>query len=123
MNNRGKLLLAAVFLPVVILMVSCSSDSNPTDSGNNDGNTSANSVAISNFAFSPTSLTVKVGTKVTWTNNDNAQHNVTSDDGGFESSGNLSKGQTYLVTFSTAGSYPYHCSIHPSMTGTIVVTE
>lgn len=80
-------------------------------------------VTIQNFAFSPATLTVKPGTTVTWTNQDSASHTVVSADGApaaFQS-GTLATGSTYQFTFATAGTYPYHCSIHPSMTGTIVV--
>ncbi|GHO45094.1 cupredoxin domain-containing protein [Ktedonospora formicarum] len=78
------------------------------------------SVSIAQFAFAPESLTVKVGTKVTWTNNDSATHTVTSDQGAFDS-GALAPGSKFSFTFSKAGTYTYHCSIHPSMTATIVV--
>lgn len=81
----------------------------------------ANSVAIQNMAFNPTTLTVPVGTTVTWKNLDSTSHHVVSDTGAFDS-GVLSNGQSYSFTFNQAGSFPYHCSIHPSMTGTIVVT-
>lgn len=79
-----------------------------------------NSVAIANFAFSPASLTVKVGTKVTWTNNDSAAHTVTADQGAFDS-GTLSPGGSYSFTFTKAGTYTYKCSFHAQMTATIVV--
>lgn len=78
-----------------------------------------NSISIANFAFSPQSLTVKVGTGVTWTNNDSVTHTVTADGGAFNQM--LSPGNTFHFTFLKAGTYSYHCSIHPSMTATIVV--
>ncbi len=81
---------------------------------------SGNSVSISGFAFSPASLTVSVGTTVTWTNNDSTTHTVTSDSGAF-SSGNLANGKTYSYKFTTAGTYAYHCSIHSYMKGTVIV--
>lgn len=77
-------------------------------------------VTISNFAFSPATLTVHKGTTVTWTNDDSAPHTVTGNNGGPASSP-LSQGKTYSYTFNTVGSFPYHCSIHPSMTATITV--
>jgi plastocyanin len=80
------------------------------------------SVLIQNFAFAATTLTVKKGTVVTWTNNDTAPHTVTGDNGG-PSSGNLSKGQSYSYTFDTVGVFPYHCTIHSNMKGTVIVTE
>ncbi|HKF38519.1 MAG TPA: cupredoxin family copper-binding protein, partial [Ktedonobacteraceae bacterium] len=81
---------------------------------------SGNSVSIANFAFSPTSLTVKVGTKVSWTNNDSVTHTVTADKGAFNS-GPLAPGSTFSFTFTKAGTYSYHCNIHASMRATIVV--
>jgi plastocyanin len=83
--------------------------------------TSTNSVIIQNMTFSPSTLTVPVGTTVTWKNLDNVAHHVVSDTGAFDS-GTLNNGQSYNFTFTKAGNYPYHCSIHPSMTGTIIVT-
>jgi len=79
-----------------------------------------NSVTIANFAFSPATLTVKVGTKVTWTNNDSATHTVTALQGAFDS-GDLPTGQSFSFTFTKAGTYNYHCAIHSSMTATIIV--
>lgn len=80
-----------------------------------------NTVIIQNFAFSPNNLTVKAGTTVTWINNDSTTHTVTSDNGAFQSSSNINQGTNYTFTFTKAGTYPYHCSIHPEMKGTIVV--
>ena len=84
-------------------------------------NVPPNTVIIQNFAFSPNNLTVKAGTTVTWINKDSTAHTVTSDSGAFTSSGNLNTGTNYTFTFTKAGTYPYHCSIHPSMTGQIIV--
>lgn len=79
-------------------------------------------INISNNAFSPSSLSVPVGSTVTWKNEDPYAHTVTmSGKGGFDS-GNLDSGKTFSNTFSKAGTYTYICSIHPSMTGTITVT-
>lgn len=77
-------------------------------------------VAISNFAFSPSNLIVKVGSTVTWTNDDSAAHTVVADDGSF-SSGNLDKGATYSYTFSKEGTFAYHCGKHASMLATVMV--
>jgi plastocyanin len=81
---------------------------------------SANSVSISNMTFSPSSLTVTVGTTVTWTNNDGMDHTVTSATGIFDS-GNLAAGGKFTHNFGTVGSFPYKCTIHAGMAGTIVV--
>ena len=81
-----------------------------------------NVVEIKNFAFTPATLTVKVGDKVTWTNQDSASHTATADDNSFNT-GVLTTGQSGSVTFSKAGTYTYHCTIHPGMKGTIVVEQ
>lgn len=79
-------------------------------------------VTIANFSFSPTPLTVKVGSTVTWTNQDSVAHTVTADDGSFESS-HIGGGGTFTQTFAKAGTFAYHCSIHPSMKATITVSS
>ena len=79
--------------------------------------------SIANFAFSPSVITVKKNTKVTWTNNDSVPHTVTSDSGTLLSSTTLNTGDTYSFTFTQTGTYSYHCTIHPMMKGTVVVTE
>ncbi|MCA1669343.1 MAG: cupredoxin family copper-binding protein [Thermomicrobia bacterium] len=81
-------------------------------------------VNIMNFSFQPTPLTIPVGTTVVWTNQDSAPHTVTSDTGVWDSGigSPLQKGATFRFTFTQAGTFPYHCMIHPNMHGTIVVT-
>lgn len=79
-----------------------------------------NAVTIQNFTFSPATLTVKVGDKVTWTNQDSAGHSATADDGSFDT-GVIAQGQSGSNTFTKAGTYTYHCSVHPMMKGTIIV--
>jgi plastocyanin len=80
-------------------------------------------IAIKDFAFTPAILTVAPGTTVTWTNLDGAAHAIASDAGSPLSfaSGSLAQGASYQFTLSQPGTYTYHCSIHPSMKGTIVV--
>jgi len=92
---------------------------NPTPTPTPTTASSGNSVSIISFSFRPKSLTVKVGTKVTWTNQDNVTHTVTADQGAFNSS--VDPGSSFSFTFTKAGSYAYHCMIHPSMMATIVV--
>lgn len=77
-------------------------------------------VDISNFAFNPSTITVQVGDEVVWTNLDAVAHTTTSDTGLWDS-GNLNQGETFRMTFSSPGTFPYHCSIHPFMTGSVVV--
>jgi plastocyanin len=82
------------------------------------------SVTIKNFAFRPASITVKVGSTVIWTNGDRSPHNVISQQsGGPLRSAIMKKGGTYKYTFRKTGRYAYLCTIHPSMTGTVVVTR
>jgi plastocyanin len=73
------------------------------------------------YAFNPASLTISAGTTVVWTNNGQAPHTTTSDTQIWES-GTLNNGQSFSYQFNTPGTYPYHCEIHTSMQGTIVVT-
>jgi plastocyanin len=73
------------------------------------------------MAFSPVSLTVAVGTAVTWTNNDSVAHTVTSDTKVFDSGSITAAVGTYSYTFTVAGTYNYHCTIHPMMTAKIIV--
>jgi amicyanin len=89
--------------------------------GNQSSNQTANSIEIKNFAFSPSTLTIKTGETVTWTNDDSTTHTITSDTGSELGSGSISTGQTYSHTFNTAGTFDYHCSIHTSMKGKVIV--
>lgn len=79
-------------------------------------------VTIQNFAFQPANLQVKVGTTVTWTNQDTAPHTVTFRDGSLTSSGMLQKGGSYTYTFTKVGAFAYYCQVHPYMTAQVVVT-
>lgn len=79
-------------------------------------------VQIVNFAYAPEVLTVAVGTSVRWTNDDTAQHDVVADNRSFGSL-LLSKGQSYQTTFDQPGRFGYFCSLHPGMSGTVVVEE
>src|SRR5688500_3098286 len=76
--------------------------------------------AIANFAFSPNPVNVKVGDSVTCTNGDAADHPVTADDNSCGSD-SLTDGETFSHTFGQAGTFTYHCDIHPSMKGTVQV--
>jgi plastocyanin len=78
-------------------------------------------VKIDNFSFGPGTLTVPVGSTVMWTNRDDIPHTVVSTEGVFKSKV-LDTDEKFSFTFSKAGSYPYFCSIHPKMTGRVVVT-
>lgn len=76
-------------------------------------------VAIVDFAFEPAQVSIAAGSEVTWSHAGRAPHTVTFDDG--TDSGQLDGGDTYSRTFAQAGTYDYHCAIHPTMTGTVTV--
>ena len=96
------------------------SEATTTSAPASGGGTGGTQVVMKGTAFDPNTVTIKVGESVTWTNEDSFNHTVTADNGEFES-GDLAKGGTFSFTFDKAGTYPYHCGIHPSMTGTVVV--
>jgi plastocyanin len=78
-------------------------------------------VTIDNFSFSPNTLTLPAGATVTWTNRDTLPHVVSSADNQFKKSTVLKTGQSFSDTFGTSGTYSYFCSIHPRMTGKIII--
>ena len=84
------------------------------------GSSADNTISIKDMAFAPATLQVAVGTTVTWVNDDTVQHTVTSDTKVFDS-GSIDPGGKFTYTFTQAGTFAFHCSIHSSMTGTITV--
>jgi plastocyanin len=79
-------------------------------------------LSIQNFAFGPARLEVSQGTRLIWTNRDSDPHTVTSDKSVWASDG-LDTGNQFARVFKQAGTFPYHCSIHPFMHGTIIVKK
>ena len=79
-------------------------------------------VAITNYAFKPVSLTVKPGTRITWTNHDATAHTATVDNGSLDT-GTINPGQSKTIDFTKPGTYTYHCAFHAFMTGTIKVVR
>ncbi len=77
-------------------------------------------VKIDNFSFSPATLEIRAGTKVTWTNADDIPHTVVSDEKIFKSKA-LDTDEKFSFTFDKPGTYPYFCSLHPKMTAKVVV--
>lgn len=97
----------------------------PTGTSNANATTVKITGASGNFSFQPASVTIKVGSAVTWVNNSNVPHTSTSDSGSlvtWDSSAISTGGGSYSFTFSKPGTYAYHCSFHPFMHGVIVVT-
>jgi plastocyanin len=127
MPEHPHLVLGIVCTAILILAcmaAGCSSGPTPATPATPSASPgSGNAITIKNFAFDPSSLTVKTGTAVTWTNYDGATHTIVSDTGSPApfSSDSLSPGASYTFTFTQPGTYTYHCSIHPSMKGTITV--
>jgi plastocyanin len=115
-------LTVAVLVGAVVMIGGCASYStpSPTPSSAQTSTASQNTIAMKGLAFNPASLTIVKGAKVTWMNDDSTTHTVTSDTGAFES-GNLSPGNSFTHQFNDAGTFPYHCSIHTFMKGTITV--
>lgn len=74
------------------------------------------------YFFSPSTVTITKGSRVVWVNKSDAPHTVTSDTGAFAGSGTLTTNQTFSMIFNTAGTFTYHCAIHPYMQATIIVT-
>jgi plastocyanin len=114
-----RLLFVAPFA-VALLLVSVASYGLMTPNKADAQTTQA--VTIADFAFSPASLTINVGDTVTWTNQDSATHTATATGGAFDT-GDIVQGASASFTFDTAGTFDYICSIHPQMTGVIIVQE
>lgn len=115
----GPRTVAALAVAAALALGACSNNASPGGSQAAAGGGTA--VSIVDFSFNPATLTVAKGATVTWTNTGSATHTVTADDGSFDS-GNLSGGSNFSHTFSTAGTFTYHCAIHASMKATITVT-
>ncbi len=120
--------LAALVFPIALALAACSGSASQAPGGEPSGAPSSaapsaatgNAVSIADFSFKAPAITVSVGTTVTWTNNDSTSHTVTADDGSFKSDP-LGAGATFSQTFATAGTFAYHCTIHPTMTGSVTV--
>ena len=109
---------AGLAMPVMIAVLLFAGS--PSVAANDQPSAANAEVKIDNFSFAPGTLTVAVGTTVTWTNRDDIPHTVVSTDGVFKSKVRDTD-EKFSYTFSTAGTYPYYCSVHPKMTGKIVV--
>jgi len=123
MKKQYFLRLLVIGVLVVALTIHCSKGSSygsSTNNNNNNTGTNNTTVAMQNMSFSITSLTVKGGTTVTWVNNDYTTHTVTADDKSFDS-GDIASGKSFTKTFSTVGTFPYHCIYHSTMKATVIV--
>lgn len=123
MKTGALLTTCGIVVLCLCVLAGCNSNSYGSYGSNNPPpptNTSPNTVTISNYSFSPATLTVKSGTAVTWQNDDPTTHTSTSDNGVWDT-GNINSSGSKSITFNTAGTYKYHCTYHPMMVGTIVV--
>ena len=128
MKPRHSMSSLVAIAATALLFAGCGGGNNPSASANSSRSSSqaasgasTSAVKISNFKFAPASVTVKRGARVTVTNQDSAAHTATADDGHSFDTGTLADGASQTISVSKPGSYPYHCSIHPFMHGTLVV--
>jgi plastocyanin len=117
--TKNRLWVVGLATPVVIAMLLLLVGS-PSVKANDQPSAANVAVKIDNFVFGPQTITVPVGTTVTWTNSDDIPNTVVSTEGAFKSKV-LDTDEKYSFTFSKAGTFPYFCSIHPKMTGKVVV--
>lgn len=114
--------MAALLVGVMALVLAHTSSSSAGAGSSATVSGKAGSVMISNFKFAPQTVTVKVGTRVTWTNQDTAEHTATADQGSFDT-GTLAKSQSKTIALSKPGTFTYHCVFHAFMTATIKVVS
>ena len=116
--TKKNIWVASVMTPVVIVLLLLAGL--PSVSANDQRSAANAEVKIDNFSFGPETLKVSVGTTVTWINRDDIPHTVMSTDGVFKSKVRDTD-EKFSYTFTKAGTYPYFCSVHPKMTGKVVV--
>ena len=119
---------AVIVLVAAVIGVSTMGGKSTNMAGMNDTTSAAvatNAVTIKGYMFSPAAIKVKVGTTVTWTNQDAVNHTITADNSSSDapSSMDIAQGKSYSFTFNKAGTYTYHCFPHPYMHGTVEVTN
>ena len=117
--TRKNVLIAGMAAPVMIAMLLLFAGS-PRVTASDQPSAANAEVKIDNFVFGPDTLTVPVGATVTWTNKDDIPHTTVSTDGVFKSKV-MDTDEKFSYTFAKAGTYPYYCTIHPKMTGKVVV--
>lgn len=127
-NNKVIIGVVVAVVLVIVAVVAMGGKKSGNTSQTNASSTTAtatNTVSIKDYMFGPGTIKVKVGTKVTWTNQDAVNHTITADTPSSDapSSMDVGKGQSYSFTFAKAGTYAYHCFPHPYMHGTVVVTS
>jgi plastocyanin len=113
-----------ILISILFISNSCTKDTTYDTSGSGGGpkgtGPGTNEVWIKDMAFTPATITVAAGTTIKWTNKDGIGHTVTSKTGVFDS-GTIGGDGTFTFKFTTAGTFPYICTTHPTMTGSVVV--
>lgn len=117
---RRPVWIAVLAAPIAVAAVLLAAETNSFTASAQQGPAASTEVKIDNFSFGPATLTVPAGTTVRWTNHDDIPHTVVSEDKVFKSKV-LDTDEKFSYTFSKPGAYPYFCSIHPKMTGKVVV--
>jgi amicyanin len=117
--KRENVWIAGLATPVMIAMLLLFAGSSSVSAKDQPSGATAE-VKIDNFSFEPQTLTVAVGTTVTWTNRDDIPHTSVSTEGVWKSKV-MDTDEKFSYTFAKAGTYPYYCTIHPKMTGKVVV--
>ena len=117
-----KFLIAAALLAATACSGNSSTSASTTTSTGSNTNSSIvlNASILTSTAFSPNPIIVKVGDSVTWVNNNTTAHTSIAN-GGAWASGNINPGGSFKATMTAAGTFPYHCNIHPGMIGTVTV--
>lgn len=124
---RRILVALCAVLALTLGVAACGGDDDSGGGGSTSTSAAATSgggvtIKMQNIQFAPKDTTVKVGQKVTWTNDDSTDHNVTADSGADFKSKDFGKGSTFEFTADKAGTIKYECTLHPGMTGTLNVT-
>lgn len=134
MENKYILGILAIVFAVVVLALGCTGQQAQQPAANETpstvpavnvtpgiGTSAKFDATIENFGFSPRVINIAAGTTVVWTNKDSVTHSIVADDLSYQTD-SITAGQTYSHTYDKAGTYTYHCGIHLSMKGTVVVT-
>ncbi len=134
-NNMKRLISLPVFIALALLLSSCSlhlglssllgkksSNGTPAVKATHTAPSNVTAININNGKFRPKNVSIKVGTTLTWTNNDDVQQSVTSDTPGLFDSGLLAPGATWQHLFAQAGTFPYHSTGKSGTFGTVTVT-
>ena len=119
-----NIILIVALVTGILIISGCAAqkiEPQPTPTPSSGGLGIKKDVEISGSAFNPSTITILKGASVVWANKDSAKHTIVSDSGDEFNSDPISRGGNYAHTFNTPGTYEYHCSIHPSMKGMVIV--